>query len=73
MRVAKREVRVRFLLSRDVEIPRQLALLYMPSVFALYAIALVCLSFYRIDRGTHEENLRVLAEAAARSAPGDVT
>jgi GPH family glycoside/pentoside/hexuronide:cation symporter len=59
--------------SLDPEIPRQLALLYMPSVFALYAIALVCLSFYRIDRGTHEENLRVLAEAAARSAPGDVT
>ncbi|HTP78516.1 MAG TPA: MFS transporter [Rhizomicrobium sp.] len=57
----------------DPEIPRQLALFYMPSVFALYAIALVCLSFYRIDRGTHEENLRVLAEAAARSAPGDVT
>jgi GPH family glycoside/pentoside/hexuronide:cation symporter len=57
----------------DPEIPRQLALYYMPSVFALYAIALVCLSFYRIDRNTHEENLRVLAEAAARSAPGDVT
>ena len=57
----------------DPEIPRHLAMVYIPSVFALYAIALLCLSFYRIDRDTHEENLRVLAEAAARSAPGDVT
>lgn len=46
----------------DPQIPKNLALVYFPVVFALYGVALVCLSFYRIDHATHEENLRKLAE-----------
>ena len=48
----------------DPEIPRHLALVYMPTVFGLYVVALICLSFYRIDRAKHEENIRQLAEEA---------
>jgi Na+/melibiose symporter-like transporter len=46
----------------DPEIPKNLAIAYFPVTFVLYAIALGCLSFYKIDRATHEENLRKLAE-----------
>lgn len=49
----------------DPQIPRNLALIYFPVTFVLYAVALGCLGFYRIDRATHEENLRQLAEEAA--------
>jgi len=52
----------------DPQIPRDLALAYFPVTFALYAVALGCLSFYRIDRAKHEDNLRALA-AAAIEAP----
>ncbi|MEJ1969234.1 MAG: MFS transporter [Rhizomicrobium sp.] len=48
----------------DPQIPRNLALVYFPVTFVLYVVALGCLSFYRIDRATHEENVRRLAEAA---------
>ena len=44
----------------DPAIPKNLALVYFPTVFVLYAVALVCIGFYRIDRGRHEENLRKL-------------
>jgi len=47
----------------DPEIPKHLALVYFPTSFGLYCVALVCLSFYRIDRATHEENLRKLGRA----------
>ena len=36
--------------------------------FTLYAVALGCLSFYRISRSDHEENVRTLA-AEAELAP----
>jgi Na+/melibiose symporter-like transporter len=49
----------------DPSIPKHLALVYFPTVFLLYAVALGCLSFYRIDRATHEENLRKLGKASA--------
>jgi GPH family glycoside/pentoside/hexuronide:cation symporter len=52
----------------DPQIPKDLALAYFPVTFALYAVALGCLSFYRIDRAKHEDNLRALA-AAALEAP----
>jgi len=45
----------------DPEIPKRLALVYLPTVFALYGFALVFIAFYKIDRETHETNLRVLA------------
>jgi len=48
----------------DPQIPRNLALAYFPVTFAFYALALGCLSFYRIDRAAHEENLRRLTEEA---------
>jgi len=49
----------------DPEIMRHLLFIYMPLQFALFAVAISCLSFYRIDRATHESNLARLAEAAA--------
>jgi Na+/melibiose symporter-like transporter len=49
----------------DPSIPKHLALVYFPTVFGLYAVALVCISFYKIDRATHEENLRKLGKASA--------
>ncbi len=51
----------------DPAVPRALALVYFPTVFVLYAMALVCIGFYKIDRATHEENLRKLAADAAAS------
>ena len=52
----------------DPQIPKNLALAYFPVTFTLYAVALGCLSFYRISRATHEDNLRRLA-AEAEMAP----
>jgi Na+/melibiose symporter-like transporter len=51
----------------DPAIPQNLALIYFPVTFVLYAVALGCLSFYRIDRAKHEENIRKLAEEALRA------
>jgi glycoside/pentoside/hexuronide:cation symporter, GPH family len=48
----------------DPAIPRRLALFYMPTVFTLYGAALVFIYFYRIDRETHETNLRELGQAS---------
>ncbi|MBV9044220.1 MAG: MFS transporter, partial [Alphaproteobacteria bacterium] len=47
----------------DPQIPKNLALAYFPVTFALYAVALGVLSFYKIDRASHEENLRILADS----------
>ncbi|HEY4943107.1 MAG TPA: MFS transporter [Rhizomicrobium sp.] len=55
----------------DPQIAKNLALAYFPVTFTLYAVALGCLSFYRIDRATHEENLRVLAEEALGQNHGE--
>jgi Na+/melibiose symporter-like transporter len=52
----------------DPQIPKNLALAYFPVTFVLYAVALGCLSFYKISRASHEENLRRLA-AEAEQAP----
>ncbi|MGI8839981.1 MAG: MFS transporter [Caulobacteraceae bacterium] len=49
----------------DPQIPRNLAIAYFPLTFTFYAIALGALSFYRIDRAAHEENVRTLAAEAA--------
>jgi Na+/melibiose symporter-like transporter len=51
----------------DPQIPKNLALAYFPVTFALYAVALGCLAFYRIDRKVHEENLRTLAAEVERA------
>ena len=51
----------------DPQIPKNLAMVYFPVTFVLYAVALGCLGFYRISRATHEENLRRLAAEAQLS------
>ena len=45
----------------DPAVIRMLGLVYVPVVGVLYVLAGVFLSYYRIDRATHEENLRRLA------------
>jgi Na+/melibiose symporter-like transporter len=49
----------------DPAIPRNLVLYYMPVQLVLYFAATVVLSFYRIDKTTHESNLAKLKDAAA--------
>jgi GPH family glycoside/pentoside/hexuronide:cation symporter len=49
----------------DPAILRNLVLVYTPLTLFLYVLMLAFLSTYRIDRATHEENLRRLAEAGA--------
>lgn len=46
------------------EAVRNLALVYMPAMFFLYASALVIMQFYNITRESHAETLRVLAAKA---------
>jgi Na+/melibiose symporter-like transporter len=49
----------------DPDIVRHLALYYIPCVILLNGGSVVALSFYRIDRATHERNVASLREAAA--------
>jgi GPH family glycoside/pentoside/hexuronide:cation symporter len=51
----------------DPQIPKNLALAYFPVTFVLYGVALGCLSFYRINRAAHEENLRRIAAEAVQA------
>lgn len=50
------------------EVLRNLALVYAPTLFTLFAMSLLCLLFYRIDRDGHENNLARLRERAAAHA-----
>ena len=60
---------------------RELALIYLPTVAAMYAVAIVCLFLFRLDKTAHEANLRTLSERAAlldpeqslNDAPGEVS
>ena len=45
----------------DPEVVKTLGLVYVPLVQALYVLAGLFLWSYKIDRSTHEENLRKLA------------
>jgi Na+/melibiose symporter-like transporter len=49
----------------DPDIVRHLALYYIPCVILLNGGSVVVLSFYKIDRATHERNVAHLREAAA--------
>jgi Na+/melibiose symporter-like transporter len=49
----------------DPDIVRQLALFYIPCVILLNGGSVVVLSFYKIDRETHERNVARLRDAAA--------
>jgi RsiW-degrading membrane proteinase PrsW (M82 family) len=37
---------------------------YAPTLLILWTAMIIAVSFYRIDRGTHENNLRSLAKGA---------
>jgi Na+/melibiose symporter-like transporter len=55
----------------DPELLRNLALIYLPTIGGFYAIAITCLFLYRIDKTTHEENLRKLQEGAMETRTTD--
>jgi len=46
----------------DPAIPHRLVLVYLPTVFVLFIAGFACLTFYRIDRTAHEENIKRLGE-----------
>jgi Na+/melibiose symporter-like transporter len=48
----------------DPDLLRNLALIYLPTIGGFYAVAIVCLFLYKIDKTIHEENLRILQEGA---------
>lgn len=51
----------------DPEVLRNMALIYLPVLLTFYAIAIGCLFLFKIDRATHEENLRKLEDAALKA------
>ena len=53
------------------EVLHRLALIYVPSYVGLYAIAILFLIGYRIDRAGHEANLVRLAQGAAAAEVGE--
>jgi Na+/melibiose symporter-like transporter len=58
----------------DDEVLRNMALIYLPTLLFFYAIAIGCLFMFKIDKATHEENLRKLEETALRAqAAGGTT
>ncbi|MEI9987490.1 MAG: hypothetical protein WDN69_32740 [Aliidongia sp.] len=48
----------------DPTVLHNLVLVYLPALVVLFLVAIGFVSAYRIDRRTHEANLRRLAEAA---------
>lgn len=56
----------------DPEIVRHLAMFYIPCVILLNGGSVVALSFYRIDRATHERNVAHLRDAAAMAEASQV-
>jgi glycoside/pentoside/hexuronide:cation symporter, GPH family len=50
------------------EVIRHLALVYVPTIFVLYGLALIFLMGYRITRASHQDTLRRLAAEAERVA-----
>jgi glycoside/pentoside/hexuronide:cation symporter, GPH family len=52
----------------DPEIIQSLGLIYIPTIFALYGLAIVCLFAFNIDKAKHEDNLRKLRETADKAA-----
>ncbi len=52
----------------EPEVLTNLGLIYIPTVGALYGIAILCIFAFNIDRNRHEGNLRKLQEMADRAA-----
>jgi Na+/melibiose symporter-like transporter len=50
------------------EVIRHLALVYVPTIFILYGLALTFLMGYRITRASHQETLERLAANAEQAA-----
>jgi Na+/melibiose symporter-like transporter len=50
---------------------RSLAVVYVPSMAAIYILTIACMWFYNIDRKSHEANLARLAEA--EGPPAEIT
>lgn len=55
----------------DPDLLRNLALIYLPTIGGFYAVAITCLFLYRIDKTTHEENLRKLQEGVLETRTSD--
>ncbi|WP_304217948.1 hypothetical protein, partial [Phenylobacterium aquaticum] len=53
------------------EVVRHLGLIYVPTLAALYVLAIVAVSGYRITRESHAESLRQLAAAADLASEGE--
>jgi len=51
----------------SAEIPRNLALVYCPTIIGLHAVGLTLLLGYRINRASHDETLRQLAAEAEQA------
>jgi glycoside/pentoside/hexuronide:cation symporter, GPH family len=56
----------------DVNIPRHLAMLYLPGILLFYGIGIFVLSRYKISKAQHEENVRLLTEGEAELASATV-
>lgn len=50
----------------DPAIAHNLALVYLPTVVVLFTLSILCLTFYRIRREDHDENIRKLAGELAK-------
>jgi len=50
----------------DPAISYNLALVYLPTVVVLFTLSILCLTFYRIRREDHDENIRKLAGELAK-------
>ena len=55
----------------DPDLLRNLALIYLPTIGGFYAVAITCLFLYRIDKTTHEENLRKLQQGVLETRTTD--
>ena len=53
------------------EVIRHLALVYLPTIFTLYGLALIFLMGYRITRASHQETLQRLAAEAELVKPAE--
>jgi GPH family glycoside/pentoside/hexuronide:cation symporter len=53
------------------EVLRSLALVYVPSMLAIYLLTIACMWFYKIDHAAHEANLIQLAAMPAAETTGE--
>ena len=56
----------------DPEILRNLAMIYLPTAVLMFAVAILCLFAFKIDKAAHESNLEKLKDAAVLAAQSGV-